>query len=133
MARARTIWEEGDAPARAVALVGVVTATGLLALDLLLTSSVSLVFDIGYVLLCMALALWVRPRDFTLVAVLPPALMLGLFWVHAALSARSTVQGLVRTVSEHVGALAVGYLFFLSILLVRHEFLQRRREEQTRR
>lgn len=132
VARARTIWEEGDAPARVVALLGVVTAATLLVLDLLLTSSVSLVFDIGYVLLCVVLALWVRPRDFTIVTVLPPTLMVGLFWIHAALSAPSTVQGLVRTVSEHVGALAVGYVLFLAILLVRHEFLQRR-EERSRR
>lgn len=128
MARARTLWEEGDEPARSVALLGVAVAITLLVVDLLLTGSVGILFDIGFVLLCVGLALRVRPRDFTLIAVLPPALMLGTFWTHAVFSPEeSTIQALVRTVSEHIEALVIGYTLFLGCLLLRHEFVRRRR------
>ncbi|WP_235737865.1 DUF6542 domain-containing protein [Nocardioides alcanivorans] len=130
MARARTIWEEGDEPARSVATLGVAVAVSLLLVDLLVTSSVSVLFDIGFVLLCIILALRVRRDDFTLVGVLPPALMVGTFWLHALfVTDESTAQALIRTLSEHVGALVAGYVLFLGLLWVRHEFLRRRRRD----
>ncbi|WP_110208028.1 DUF6542 domain-containing protein [Nocardioides daejeonensis] len=128
MARARTLWEEGDEPARSVALLGVAVTVTLLLLDLLVTRGVGLLFDCGFVLLCVGLALRVRPPDFLTIAGLPPTLMVGTFWAHAVIGPEeSTIQALVRTLSEHVGALVIGYTLFLSCLLLRHEFVRRRR------
>lgn len=128
MARARTLWEEGDEPARSVALLGVALTLTLLLLNLLLTREIGLFFDAGFVALCILLALRVRPDDFTLIAVLPPALMAGIFWAHALVTPdTNTVQAWVRHLSEHVGALAVGYALFGALLLLRHEFVRRRR------
>lgn len=128
MARARTLWEEGDEPARSVALLGVALTLTLLLLDLMLNREIGLVFDLGFVALCILLALRVRPDDFTLIAVLPPALMAGIFWAHALVTPdTSTVQSLVRNLSEHVGALVVGYVLFGALLMLRHEFVRRRR------
>lgn len=128
MARARTLWEEGDEPARSVALLGVALTLTLLLLNLLLTREIGLFFDVGFVMLCILLALRVRPDDFTLIAVLPPALMAGIFWAHALVTPdANTVQAWVRHLSEHVGALVVGYALFGALLLLRHEFVRRRR------
>ena len=63
---------------RVVAL-GLALALTAAALDLLLTGRVSILFDLGFVALCLGLALAVRPRDFFTVGVLPPLLMLGVF------------------------------------------------------
>lgn len=132
MARARTLWEEGDEPARSVVFLGAALALTLLLLDLVTTRSIGLIFDVGFVLLCPALALRVRRDDFTLVGVLPPALMVLAFWAHALFSTgNSTVQVLVRSLSEHVGSLVIGYTLFLALLCIRHEFLRRHRSDRT--
>ena len=48
-----------------------------LALDLAIIGRLTLLFDIGFVLLCVGAALAVHPRDFFHVGVLPPLLLLG--------------------------------------------------------
>lgn len=126
MTRARTLWEAGDEPAQAVALLGVALAFTALVVDLLIAPGVGAIYDVAFVALCVLLALRVRRDDFTLIVVLPPALMLVTFWAHALTADSGTAQELIRSLSEHVGALALGYALFLVLLLVRHEFLRRR-------
>lgn len=133
MARARTLWEEGSEPARSVLLLGVAIAATLVLIDLAVTREVGWFFDTGFVLLCVALALRVRPADFLAIAACPPVLMVGVFLVVALFHADdSTVQALVTLLAEHVGALVVGYLLFLLCLVVRHRFVQRRKQETSR-
>lgn len=108
-------------------LLGFAVAVTLVLFDLLVTGRISPVFDVGFVLLCVVLALRVRPADFLAVAAYPPALLVGVF-LGAALfhTDESTVQALVTLLAEHVRALVIGYLLFLSCLAVRQRFVRRR-------
>jgi hypothetical protein len=106
--------------------VAVLAAAGLVALDLALTHGISWVFDVGFVLLCVAAALTVRPRDFFPVGVLPPLLMaavvlvLALFVRTAIADAEDgLVQSFVSGLAHHAGALVAGYGLTLLVLALR--------------
>ena len=98
----------------------------LVGLNLALTRRLDLVFEIGFVLLCVGAALAVRPRDFFRVGVLPPLLLLGLVTL-VALVDRSWVadaddslaQAVVSGLTGQAGALLTGYLLALTVLTVR--------------
>ncbi len=122
----KTLWEEGSQPGR---LVGAVAVTALIvtaSLDVLIFERLSLLFDVVFVGLCVAAALAVRPRDFFVVGVLPPLMMLGAVLL-LALSWRGVVaepgDGLVQAVvsglAHHAGALVTGYVLTLAILALR--------------
>ena len=79
-----------------------------------------------FVGLCVAAALLVRPRDFFVIGVLPPLMMLGVFvlagLVAPGLIARpgdGVVQAVVSGLSIHAGALVAGYLLALGTLAYR--------------
>lgn len=130
MARARTVWEEGSDPARLVVLWGVAVALTLLLLDLSLTGGVGWFFDVGFVVLAVALALRVRPGEFLNLAAFPPALLAGVLLVAALFHHDgNTVQAWVTLLAEHVTALVVAYLLFLACLWVRQRFVDRRDRE----
>jgi hypothetical protein len=127
----RTLWEEGRRPGRLVA-----NAAGLLVLlvvlaDLLLFSDVTLVFDVAFVLICVAAALAVRPQDFFVIGVFPPLLMAGTIAV-LALLARGDVadpsdgflQAVVSGLAHHSGYLVVGYGLTLGVLALRQVALR---------
>ena len=104
-----------------------------LALDLVLNSRLTLLFDIGFVLLCLAAALSVRPRDFFHVGVLPPLLLLGLVTLVASIHRAwiaETGDGLIQAVVSGLAHLASGllaaYLLALAVLAVRQRILRRR-------
>ena len=131
MARARTLWEEGTWPGRRVVRLGVAGTLGIVGLDLAVNRDVTLVFDIAFVLLCVVLALLVRPADFFTVGVLPPLLMLGSFWLvglfepdflaHAEDGAFiASLTGL----ADHSEALVVGYALCLACLSIRRSVTQ---------
>ena len=123
----KTLWEEGRHSGR---LVRTVTATILLAVALVDTVAfgrLTVLFDITFVVVCVAAALAVRPRDFFVVGC--PA---------AALDARDRgdpggVRALGRGragrrrrpgrpspgLAHHAGALVVGYTLTLGILALR--------------
>lgn len=122
----RTMWEEGREPGREVAALGVALALTAVAIDLLLTDQVGLLFDLGFVALCVGLALAVRPSDFFTVGVLPPLLMLSTFLLLAmsraeaiARSGDGVVQAVVSGLSHHAIALALGYGLALGVLFIR--------------
>lgn len=130
----RTLWEEGREPGRELVALGVALALSVAALDLLLTDRIGLVFDVGFVLLCLALALAVHPRDSFTIGVLPPLLMLSTFLLLAITRSEAiaraddhTVQAVVSGLSHHSLALVLGYAAALGILVVRHRVLRLRR------
>lgn len=122
----RTLWEEGREPGREMVALGVALALTAASLDLLLSHRIGVLFDLGFVLLCVGLALAVRPRDFFTVGVLPPLLMVATFLLLAmsrseAIAHRDDglVQAVVTGLSRHSLALVAGYLLCLAVLFVR--------------
>lgn len=109
-------------------MLGAVVAV---ALNLLFTGTLTLFFDLVFVVVCVAAALCVRPREFFGVGVLPPLLMLGIV-LALALVARPAVaeegDGLVQAVvsglAHRAGGLVTGYGLTLAILAVRQLVLR---------
>ena len=133
MTRARTLWEEGHQPGRHVVALGAACLLTVVALDLATGGDLGLVFDLGFVALCVALALAVRPRDFFTVGVLPPLLMLAVFLLlsisapgRIAAADDNPVQAVVTALATHAGALIVGYAASLGVLAIRHRVLAAR-------
>ena len=102
----------------------------LLGIDLAINRHLTLVFDIGFVLICVGAALAVRPRDFFQVGVLPPLLLLGLVtlvalvqrdWVAEA--GDGLVQAVVSGLAHRATALLAAYVLTLAILAVRQRVL----------
>jgi len=132
VSQSQTLWEQGHEPGRQVVVLGVALALSVVVLDLLLSESVGLLFDIGFVLVCLALALAVRPSDFFTIGVLPPLLMVGVFTLLGltrpdviADTGDGLIQAVVAGLSHHAGALVVGYLGALAVLAIRHRVLTR--------
>jgi hypothetical protein len=132
MTHSRTIWEEGREPGRRVVALGVALVLTVAAFDLMITDRVDLVFDLVFVAVSLALALVVHPRDFFVVGVLPPLLMLGLFVLLAptrpeaiASAGDGVVQAVVSGLGHHAVALFVGYAVCLGCLAVRRHVLAR--------
>lgn len=130
-APARTLWEEGRRPGRQVVTLSAIATVSVAGLDLALTDELTLFFDLTFVVLCLAAALSVRPRDFFVVGVLPPLLMLGTVTL-VALVARGAVaeavdgpvQAVVSGLAHHAGALVAGYALTLGILALRQVALR---------
>ena len=132
MSHARTVWEEGREPGREVVALGVAVALTAVLADLTLTDEIGLLFDVAFVLLCVLLALRVRPADFFTAGVLPPLLMVGVFVMLGvgrpatiAEPGDGAVQAVVSGLSHHSEALVTGYLLCLAVLLVRSRVLGR--------
>jgi hypothetical protein len=127
----RTLWEEGRQPGRLVANAAGALVLLVVVLDLLVFSGVTVVFDIAFVLVCVAAALAVRPKDFFVIGVFPPLLMAGTVAVLALLT-RGTVadpgdgflQAVVSGLAHHAGSLVVGYALTLAILALRQVALR---------
>ncbi|MGZ4467314.1 MAG: DUF6542 domain-containing protein [Nocardioidaceae bacterium] len=127
MSGRRTLWEEGHRPGRLVVWSGGVVALLAVLLDVAVNGNITLLYDIVFVLVCVAGALAVRPRDFFVVGVFPPLLMAGTVLV-LAIVARDTVadgrdgiiQALVSGLAHHAGALVVGYALTLGLLALRN-------------
>jgi Domain of unknown function (DUF6542) len=128
--RSRTLWEEGHEPGRQVVALGLAVALTVTVVDLLLFDRVSLFFDICFVLLCVGLALAVRPADFFTVGVLPPMLMVVVFTLLGvtrpdviADPEDGVIQAVVAGLAHHSGALVTGYVLALVTLAIRHHVL----------
>lgn len=123
---APTLWEEGRWSGTRVTRFAVFASAVLVGVDLAVTGSLTLIFDIGFVLLCLAMALAVRPSDFFRVGVLPPLLLLGVCSVLSVVAPTtiateqdSIVQALISGLAHHSGALLVGYALCLAVLAIR--------------
>jgi len=132
VSHARTVWDEGREPGRQVVALGAAVSLTVVLVDLALTDEVSVLFDVVFVLLCLFLALDVRPTDFFTAGVLPPLLMVGVFVLlgvarpdSIGASGDGVVQAVVSGLSHHSNALFAGYLLCLAVLLIRHRRLSR--------
>lgn len=123
MTQAHTFWEVRREPGRQVVSLGVALTLTAVSIDVLLVGRLSLFFDLCFMGLCLGLAALVRRRDFFLVALLPPLLMISVFGF-VALVARgavadpgdSLVQAVVSGVATHGIALFIGYALCLGWL-----------------
>jgi len=104
-----------------------------LALDLAINSQLTVLFDIGFVLLCVAAALAVRPTDFFHVGVLPPLLLLGFITLVASIrrawvaeSGDGLIQAVVSGLAHRATGLLAAYLLALAVLAIRQRMLKRR-------
>jgi len=125
------LWEEGRRPGRQVVTLSTVGTLSVAGVNLLLTEELSLFFDLTFVVLCLVAALAVRPRDFFVVGVLPPLLMVATITLLAVFARSavaeevdSLVQAVVSGLAHHAGALVAGYALALAILAVRQVALR---------
>ncbi|GAB2445521.1 hypothetical protein GCM10027062_27790 [Nocardioides hungaricus] len=126
----RTLWEEGREPSYQVVALGLALALTAIVLDQAVSGRVGILFDVCFVLICVATALAVRPSDFFTVGVLPPLLMGTAFTVLGvtrpdviADATDGVVQAVVSGLGRHAGALVIGYLLCLAILAVRYRVI----------
>jgi len=131
MSSRRTLWEEGRQPGRLVTHTAAAVALLVVILDLALTDDITWIFDVAFVLLCLASALTVRPRDFFMVGVFPPLLMAVTIVILAVVARGSVaderdglVQALVSGLAHHAGALVTGYALTLAVLALRQVALR---------
>lgn len=134
----RTLWEEGHESGREMVALGVALALTMAALDLMLSGHVGALFDIGFVLGCLALALAVHPRDFFTIGVLPPLLMLltvGLLGItrteSIARAGDGVAQAIVSGLSHHSLGLVIAYLLSLAVLVIRVRVRVQREQDAT--
>ncbi len=123
---APTVWEEGRWSGRRVTRLSVLVSALLVAADVVVSGRLGTVFDSGFVVLCVGMALAVRPEDFFRVGVLPPMLLLGISVVlglghRSAIAAADDayVQSVISGLAHHSGPLLVGYALALAVLGIR--------------
>jgi hypothetical protein len=120
----------GSRVTRLAALAGVLV----LSIDLAIFGHPSVIFDVGFVVICVGAALAVRPADFFRVGVLPPLLLLGLMTV-AALVHRAwlgpadngVLQAVVSGLAHRASGLLIAYLLTLAVLAMRQHVLRQHR------
>lgn len=129
VSQARTLWEEGREPGYQVVALGLAVALTVTVVDLARADRVTALFDVVFVLVCVALALLVRPADFFTVGVLPPLVMAVVFVLVGvtepgaiAHPGDGLVQAVVSGLSTHAVALGIGYGLCLACLAVRRRF-----------
>ncbi|MBW8752454.1 MAG: hypothetical protein JF565_13670 [Propionibacteriales bacterium] len=137
---APTLWEEGQWSGRRVTRFSMLIAVVLVTADLVATGRLERIFDSGFVVLCVGMALAIRPRDFFRVGVLPPMLLLGTCVVLAlghrtaiAGSDDGLVQSVISGLAHHSGPLLAGYALALLVLGVRARVARRRTRPHSNR
>lgn len=124
-----TVWETGRQPGQEVVTLGIAVILTVAALDLLVSDRLGWFFNLGFVALCVFVALRVRPGDFFTIGVLPPLLLLSVTCLIAlarptALSAGDGLIGAIGTgLADHVGALLIGHVLCLAALAFRRHFV----------
>jgi hypothetical protein len=128
---APTLWEEGRISGSRVLRLAALAGLLVLALDLAIHRHPSLVFDVGFVLVCVGAALAVRPDDFFAVGVLPPLLLLGLMAVPALVHPAwvgergdGLLQALVSGLAHRATGLLAAYLLTLAVLAMRQHVVR---------
>ncbi len=123
MTHADAFWDVGREPGRQVVALGVAVTLTAVSIDLLLAGRLTLFFDLSFMALCLALSALVRRRDFFVVAVLPPVLMIAVFTFIAVVARDaiadprdSALQASVSGVATHAVALLIGYALCLGWL-----------------
>jgi hypothetical protein len=129
---APTLWEEGRWSGRRVTRFSMLASALLVAGDLAVTGRLERIFDSGFLVLCVGMALAVRPQDFFRVGVLPPLLLLGICALlgighRAALSSAADgfIQSVISGLAHHSGPLLAGYALALAVLGIRARVVRR--------
>ena len=129
---APTLWEEGRWSGRRVTRFSTLVSALLVAADLVATGRLERIFDSGFIVLCVGMALAIRPRDFFRVGVLPPMLLLGICVLlglghRAAIASAGDgfVQSVISGLARHSGPLLAGYALALAVLAIRSRVLRR--------
>lgn len=127
---APTLWEEGRWSAARVTRLSTFVVLLLVVTDLVATGGLGLVFDGGFVVVCVAVALLVRPDEFFRVGVLPPMQLFGIFAVLAVVhrgwiapADDGLIQALISALAHHSGALLAGYALCLVVLAIRQRVI----------
>lgn len=133
---APTLWEEGRWSATRVTRFSAFVCTLLVATDIAVTGQLGIIFDSGFVVVCIALALAIRPEEFFRVGVLPPMLLLTICTLLSvghqeaiATKGDGLIQSLISGLAHHSGALLAGYGLCLAVLGIRTKVLGRVAEE----
>ncbi len=99
--------------------------------SLLVQGRLGLGFDIAFVVVCVGAALWVHPRDFFVVGVLPPLLLASVVVVLAVVDRSSVarpqdgvIQAIVSGLAHRAVALTAGYALTLVVLALRQVALR---------
>ena len=123
---APTLWEEGRWSGRRVTRFSMLVSALLVVLDVTATGRLERIFDSGFIVLCVGMALAVRPQDFFRVGVLPPMLLLTICLVlglgrREAIAAADDglVQSVISGLAHHSGPLLAGYALALVVLGIR--------------
>ena len=124
-------WDEGRRSGRQVATLSALAAITAAGLNLALTGTLSLFFDLTFVVVCLVAAFSVRQRDFFVAGVLPPLLMLATVTVLATFARPAVadpvdgvVQAVVSGLAHHAGGLVAGYALTLVVLALRQMALR---------
>jgi hypothetical protein len=95
-------------------------------LDLRVSDDLTLLFDLVFVVVCVAAALAVRPQDFFTIGVFPPLLMAATVAALAVVAREAVadptdgfLQAVVSGLAHHSGFLVLGYALTLLILALR--------------
>jgi hypothetical protein len=127
-----TLWTEGIEPGPQAVALGSAVTLSVVAYDVLLVGELSYFFDLSFVVLCLGLALVVRPDDFFTVGVLPPLMMVAVFTLLGLVAPETVahpedgvVQAVVSGLAHHSGALVAGYVLCLATLAMRHRAITR--------
>ena len=133
---APTLWEEGRWSGRRITRFSMLVSALLVAADLSATGRLERIFDSGFIVLCVGMALAVRPQEFFRAGVLPPMLLLTICVVlglgHRAAIAASDdglVQSVISGLAHHSGPLLAGYALTLAVLGIRIRVARRRRHQ----
>ncbi len=128
------MWSDGLEPGRQAVALGIAAVLTIVAINVLLVGRLSFFFDLCFIVLCLGLALVVKPHDFFTVGVLPPLMMLAVVALLGAVAPETVaakddgiVQSIVSGLAHHSGALVAGYAVCLGTLALR----QRSRSHST--
>ncbi len=121
-----SVWTDGREPGRQVVVLGIAVALSVVVVDLALVGQLSQFFDLCFIVICLGLAVAVRPEGFFTVGVLPPLMMVAVFGLVGAVSPEAiahpedgVVQAVVSGLATHSGALVAGYALCLGTLFLR--------------
>jgi hypothetical protein len=128
------LWEEGRWSGTRVTRFSAFASVLLVLTDLVASGGLGAVFDVGFVLLCVAIALAIRPADFFQVGVLPPMLLLAVCCVLGVVDRDAigspgdgVVQAVIAGLAHNAGPLLVGYALALGVLAIRNRVITRAR------
>jgi len=110
-------------PGRGVLLVGLTGTLAVASVDLLLSGRLTMFFDLAFITLCLWLGRLPARDASYVVAFVPPLLLVGVFAILGAVRpgllehpGDGVVQAVIAGLTDHAGALAVGYALCLGAL-----------------